>query len=92
MLDKMSARCAALNVASGDKKYIDGTCVLEGLGGTRHNVRCAAPGPNRKMIAARLTGQAVTPLSWPATRSGTCPWRIRKFTLRSAAEQKTFYL
>src|SRR5262249_59279363 len=24
MLDKMSARCAALSVASGDKKYIDG--------------------------------------------------------------------
>jgi hypothetical protein len=28
MLDKMSARCLALNVASGDKKYIDGACVL----------------------------------------------------------------
>ncbi len=28
MLDKMSARCTALNVASGDKKYIDGACVL----------------------------------------------------------------
>lgn len=28
MLDKMSARCMALNVASGDKKYIDGACVL----------------------------------------------------------------
>src|SRR5215831_16011689 len=28
MLDKMSARCAALSVASGDKKYIDGACVL----------------------------------------------------------------
>ena len=28
MLDKMSARCAALNVESGDKKYIDGACVL----------------------------------------------------------------
>jgi hypothetical protein len=28
MLDKMSARCAALNVSSGDKKYIDGACVL----------------------------------------------------------------
>ena len=27
MLDKMSARCAALSVASGDKKYIDGACV-----------------------------------------------------------------
>src|SRR6516165_3317251 len=26
--DKMSARCAALSVASGDKKYIDGACVL----------------------------------------------------------------
>jgi hypothetical protein len=24
----MSARCAALSVASGDKKYIDGACVL----------------------------------------------------------------
>jgi hypothetical protein len=28
MFDKMSAHCAALNVASGDKKYIDGACVL----------------------------------------------------------------
>jgi hypothetical protein len=28
MLDKMSARCAALSVASGDKKYIDGACIL----------------------------------------------------------------
>lgn len=28
MLDKMSAHCAALNVASSDKKYIDGACVL----------------------------------------------------------------
>ncbi len=28
MFDKMSARCAVLNVAAGDKKYIDGVCVL----------------------------------------------------------------
>jgi hypothetical protein len=28
MLDKMSAHCAALSVASGEKKYIDGACVL----------------------------------------------------------------
>jgi len=28
ILDKMSAQCVALNVASGDKKYIDGACVL----------------------------------------------------------------
>lgn len=28
MLDKMSARCAALSVASGDKQYIDGACAL----------------------------------------------------------------
>jgi hypothetical protein len=28
MLDKMSAHCTALNVAAGDKKYIDGACVL----------------------------------------------------------------
>jgi len=28
MIDKMSARCAALSVASGEKKYIDGACVL----------------------------------------------------------------
>ena len=28
MLDKMSAHCAALSVALGDKKYIDGACVL----------------------------------------------------------------
>lgn len=28
MFDKMSAQCAALSVASGEKKYIDGACVL----------------------------------------------------------------
>jgi hypothetical protein len=28
MFDKMSARCQALSVKSGDKKYIDGACVL----------------------------------------------------------------
>ena len=28
MLDKMSARCVAISVASGHKKYIDGACVL----------------------------------------------------------------
>jgi hypothetical protein len=28
MFDKMSAHCAALNVSSGDRKYIDGACVL----------------------------------------------------------------
>jgi len=28
MFDKMSARCAVLNVAAGDKKYMDGVCVL----------------------------------------------------------------
>jgi len=35
MLDKMSARCAALSVASGDKKYIDGACVLTDSDGDR---------------------------------------------------------
>ena len=28
MLDKMSARCAALNVVAGDANYIDGACIL----------------------------------------------------------------
>lgn len=28
MLDKMSARCTALQVQSGEKKYIDGACAL----------------------------------------------------------------
>ena len=28
MFDKMSARCAGLNIQSGDKKYIDGACAL----------------------------------------------------------------
>lgn len=35
MLDKMSARCAALSVASGDKKYIDGACVLADADGDK---------------------------------------------------------
>ncbi len=28
MLDKMAARCSALQIQSGDKKYIDGACAL----------------------------------------------------------------
>ena len=35
MFDKMAARCAALNVASGDKKYIDGACVLADADGDK---------------------------------------------------------
>src|SRR5215475_8432945 len=35
MLDKMSARCTALSVASGDKKYIDGACVLADTDGDK---------------------------------------------------------
>ena len=33
MFDKMSARCEALSVASGPKKYIDGACVLAEFAG-----------------------------------------------------------
>ena len=35
MLDKMSAHCTALSVASGDKKYIDGACVLADADGDK---------------------------------------------------------
>ncbi len=35
MFDKMSAHCAALNVASGEKKYIDGACVLTDADGDK---------------------------------------------------------
>jgi hypothetical protein len=35
MLDKMAARCVALNVASGDKKYINGACVLSDADGDK---------------------------------------------------------
>jgi len=35
MFDKMSARCQALNVQSGDKKYIDGACVLADADGDK---------------------------------------------------------
>jgi len=35
MLDKISARCAALSVASGEKKYIDGACVLADSDGNK---------------------------------------------------------
>jgi len=35
MLDKMSARCLGLNVQSGDKKYIDGACVLADADGDK---------------------------------------------------------
>ena len=35
MLDKMSARCQALSVDSGAKKYIDGACVLADADGDK---------------------------------------------------------
>jgi hypothetical protein len=35
MLDKMSARCAALKVDSGEKKYNDGACVLADTDGDK---------------------------------------------------------
>ena len=35
MLDKMSARCMALSVASGPKKYIDGACALADADGDK---------------------------------------------------------
>src|SRR5437764_5943679 len=35
MLGKMSAHCTALSVASGDKKYIDGACVLADADGDK---------------------------------------------------------
>ena len=35
MLDKMWARCMALSVASGPKKYIDGACVLADADGDK---------------------------------------------------------
>src|SRR5215472_205153 len=35
MLDKMSARCTALSVESGAKKYIDGACVLADADGDK---------------------------------------------------------
>ena len=35
MFDKMSARCQALNVQSGDEKYIDGTFVLADADGDK---------------------------------------------------------
>ena len=35
MLDKMSARCKALSVDSGPKKYIDGACVLADADGDK---------------------------------------------------------
>jgi hypothetical protein len=35
MLDKMAARCVALNVDVTDKKYVDGICVLTDTGGDR---------------------------------------------------------
>ena len=35
MLDKTSARCTALSVDSGPKKYIDGACVLTDVDGDR---------------------------------------------------------
>ncbi|WP_244523597.1 hypothetical protein [Bosea sp. BIWAKO-01] len=35
MFDKMSAQCTALSIASGDKKYIDGACVLADADGDK---------------------------------------------------------
>jgi hypothetical protein len=33
MLDKMNAKCTAVNIDSGGKKYIDGACALTDSGG-----------------------------------------------------------
>src|SRR5215510_9795901 len=35
MFDKMSARCTALSIDSGGKKYIDGACVLDDKDGDK---------------------------------------------------------
>jgi hypothetical protein len=35
MLDKMSARCAALNVVAGDENFINGACVLSDADGDK---------------------------------------------------------
>jgi hypothetical protein len=35
LFDKMSAHCVALNIESGDKKYIDGACVLADTDGDK---------------------------------------------------------
>ena len=35
MLDKMAARCVAINVELDEKKYIDGVCVLTDTGGDK---------------------------------------------------------
>jgi hypothetical protein len=35
MFDKMSARCTALSIDSGGKKYIDGACVLADKDGNK---------------------------------------------------------
>ena len=62
MLDKMSAHCAALNVASGDKKYIDGACVLADSDGdkiSRPSIRAISISRSRKWIVAPTSSPAV---------------------------------
>ena len=62
MLDKMSAHCAALNVASGDKKYIDGACVLADSDGDKIFSTFDTRDTDKsqpEMTAVRISSQAV---------------------------------
>ena len=61
MLDKMSARCAALSVASGEKKYIDGACVLTDSDGdqiSRRSIRATSTNRSQKWIAVPISSPA----------------------------------
>jgi len=66
MLDKMSAHCAALSVASGDKKYIDGACVLADSDGDK----IFSTFDTRDLVS-RSRKWIVAPISSPAVQEST---------------------
>ena len=67
MLDKMSAHCTAVSVASGEKNFIDGACVLADKDGDkifRRSIRAISTSRSRKWIAAPTSSLGVPASMW----------------------------
>jgi hypothetical protein len=61
MLDKMSAHCAALSVASGSKKYIDGACgwpIAPVIRSSRPSILATSISRSRNWIVALISLRA----------------------------------
>ena len=86
MLDKMAARCEALSVDSGSKKYIDGACVLADADGDkifRPSTRATSTSLSQAWPAARMSSRAVrantraSPAASPLPATHCPPWLVK---------------